>query len=445
MKTLGQLMNIVQQDAEHHGQKIPFLRETDLQMRTLVADVRQDLRGKFLANVPIFMTGILSAEDQFRLVGEVRPYNFASGDTIVEEGHLGERLFIIEQGICEICRKEGDTEVHIANIGRGHFFGELAVIYSSPRAATVRAKTKVTLLTLSQADLRRTIGEEKMQSMCIYACSRYFANIPALSTLTTRHKLRVTEQLRTDVWSPGSVLSRQDALVEGDTRRMYIIQTGECVEETRKDRVEGSEKEVRKLKSGAFFGMLAMFYGNPRKSTVTATTSVTTLSLSHDVLRGVCRNDREGKKIWAAATKSMRFHLLQISDALGSHYSDDELALILEHTRPVLYKKWDRLMAPGDLLTTVYVLEEGALAEHHGQVEDLQLTPVESLLHSTPGVTFGAQCILDRNAVGRTSLAASVDSSVLCIPAIVLRSVRGEKDIDDGGYRTPSSRFDPKE
>merc|ERR1712100_793327 len=129
---------------------------------------------------------------------------------------------IIERGTCEVIVNGNVVDTN----GREDFFGELAVMYASPRSATVRAKTEVTLLSLSGDDLFSTISEDKVAELAVVARARLFTGVPLLSALSAKKKEFVTGRLRQESWQDGAVLARQGHLTSGDKRRMYIILDG---------------------------------------------------------------------------------------------------------------------------------------------------------------------------------------------------------------------------
>ena len=84
------------------------------------------------------------------LAEQAEKVSFAPGDTIVAEGDLANRFYVIAQGEVAISRRspEGD-EVKLATLGRGQFFGEVGILAETRRTATVRALADVELLALS--------------------------------------------------------------------------------------------------------------------------------------------------------------------------------------------------------------------------------------------------------------------------------------------------------
>jgi pyruvate,water dikinase len=74
------------------------------------------------------------AEQIARLVKERR---FTKGETVIMEGSGGAAFFFIDSGEAAISRKG----VHLATLGPGDYFGEIALIDGGPRSATVTAAT----------------------------------------------------------------------------------------------------------------------------------------------------------------------------------------------------------------------------------------------------------------------------------------------------------------
>src|SRR5438045_9663171 len=64
---------------------------------------------------------------------------FDEDDVIVEEGSTGRELFVVLDGQVEIAKMNGASKTVIVTLGKGEFFGEMAVIDGSSRSATAIA------------------------------------------------------------------------------------------------------------------------------------------------------------------------------------------------------------------------------------------------------------------------------------------------------------------
>jgi CRP/FNR family transcriptional regulator, cyclic AMP receptor protein len=69
---------------------------------------------------------------------------FDVGDVIFEEGSTGRELYVVLDGEVEIAKLSGQAKTVIVTLGKGEFFGEMAVIDGSLRSATAIAASPST-------------------------------------------------------------------------------------------------------------------------------------------------------------------------------------------------------------------------------------------------------------------------------------------------------------
>jgi CRP-like cAMP-binding protein len=81
---------------------------------------------------------------------------FAPGDHIVEEGMLGETLFVVLEGRAKVVR--GTRKV--GQVLPGDFFGELSTLDGGPRTATIKAETPVRVIRLYRRTLLELLRDE---------------------------------------------------------------------------------------------------------------------------------------------------------------------------------------------------------------------------------------------------------------------------------------------
>ena len=82
----------------------------------------------------------------------LRVRRFRRGETIFHQGDPGDSLFIVESGAVKIVlpSPEGEEGAIIATLGRGEFFGELALLDGAPHSATAIALEAAGLLVLGR-------------------------------------------------------------------------------------------------------------------------------------------------------------------------------------------------------------------------------------------------------------------------------------------------------
>ena len=73
-----------------------------------------------------------------------------AGSVIVREGDVGNRLFVIAEGSVKVCKDFGlPKEIELTRLGKGEFFGEMCILDTLPRSATVQALTDTALFSLT--------------------------------------------------------------------------------------------------------------------------------------------------------------------------------------------------------------------------------------------------------------------------------------------------------
>lgn len=85
---------------------------------------------------------------------------FGDGEIIVRQGEAGDVMFEILSGRVEVLQKREGQEVRLAILGKGDFFGEMAIFEREVRSATVRALGEVRVLTVDKKILLRRISED---------------------------------------------------------------------------------------------------------------------------------------------------------------------------------------------------------------------------------------------------------------------------------------------
>ncbi len=106
-----------------------------------------------LSTFPLLST--LSAEDREAFVKLLRPVRFPAGTDIITEGDTGSDMYFLLEGSVEIIRRTifGDSFVCASLSDEQHsVFGEMALIDSDRRSATVRAQTDCDTLVISRED-----------------------------------------------------------------------------------------------------------------------------------------------------------------------------------------------------------------------------------------------------------------------------------------------------
>lgn len=103
-------------------------------------------KSMLLQAVPLFKS--LDQQALMELASRVSEIHIATGEILFSKGSLGRTLFVVVEGSLSV----HDEALELAQLGPGDVVGEMAVVTSEPRTATVTAVEKSSLLCLDQGD-----------------------------------------------------------------------------------------------------------------------------------------------------------------------------------------------------------------------------------------------------------------------------------------------------
>lgn len=104
--------------------------------------------NKFVEASPLLKE--LTAEEIAGLMESTGLTTYAQGQTVVQEGTAGDRLYIVTRGLLNVSTSgAGGAVVRVGTLSVGDFFGEVALLTGKPRAATVVAETDAECLQIT--------------------------------------------------------------------------------------------------------------------------------------------------------------------------------------------------------------------------------------------------------------------------------------------------------
>ena len=198
---------------------------------------------------------------------------------IVREGEMGRAFYWLALGTVRVFKMDvRGAETNLARLGPGALFGEMALLQSSPRTASVQAETDVDILEMDaqaiglMADKLTAVA----QALDRFARERLLNNLMATSPIfkpfSRQQRLDLLRRFTGHEVAPGTVIIR-----EGDEGRgLFVVLTGE-VEVVKQQ--GGQEIPLATLKSGDVFGEISLVKGYPATATVRAAKPSTILFL----------------------------------------------------------------------------------------------------------------------------------------------------------------------
>lgn len=180
-------------------------------------------------------------------------------EVIIQQGDEGDNFYVVDTGECQVEIETDGTVNVVSDIGVGGSFGELALIYGTPRAATIRAKTDCELWAIDRDTYRRILMGSTIRKRKTY--ETFLNKVNILATLDKWERLSVADALEPANYKDGEVIIKQGD--EGN--EFFIIIEGTCV--VTKD---GSDEPVSELGEASYFGEIALLSDDKRQATITA-------------------------------------------------------------------------------------------------------------------------------------------------------------------------------
>ena len=82
--------------------------------------------------------------------------DFGPGKELIREGAIGREFFVLVEGTVDV--RKGERRVN--QLGRGDFFGEIALIAHTPRTATVSTASDVDLLVITSQSFKTLLEHQ---------------------------------------------------------------------------------------------------------------------------------------------------------------------------------------------------------------------------------------------------------------------------------------------
>lgn len=125
-------------------------------------DQKKRIRNKLLTS---FVFNALDAKEMEIVIGAMEEKSFNPGEVVIKQGDEGNELYVVESGALN-CHKrihQKDPEPKfLKEYAPGEAFGELALLYNAPRAATITAKTACILWSLDRGTFTHIVKDAAM-------------------------------------------------------------------------------------------------------------------------------------------------------------------------------------------------------------------------------------------------------------------------------------------
>jgi cAMP-dependent protein kinase regulator len=222
-----------------------------------------------------FVFAALSEREIRTIVDAFDQFVVQSGETLIQQGDVGDYFYVMKEGKVRF-------EVSGAVVGhadKGKSFGELALLYTSPRAASAIAEEKTIVYRVDQKTFRYIMQSQTLQTE--NDKKDLLQGISFLQDLDPTDINKLVHTMTPRVFETGEYLVRKGD--DGDT--FYVIQEGKV--NVTDITIGSTDYEDQTLGAGDYFGERALVTKEPRSANCIAKTDGIALTINKETFEKV--------------------------------------------------------------------------------------------------------------------------------------------------------------
>jgi cAMP-dependent protein kinase regulator len=202
-----------------------------------------------------FLFSTLGQNDLMIVIGAMKEVQAQPKQRVIDQGDNGDFLFVIESGILDCIIKIDGADKVVKTCEAGDVFGELALLYNCPRAASVEAREACVLWQLDRDTFNNIVKEAAQKKRERY--DAFLAKVPLLAGMDAYERSQLADALKSEEFPDGAVVCKEGDM--GDS--FYILEDGAAT-------ATKSGSQVMTYAPGDYFGELALLRNQPRAATV---------------------------------------------------------------------------------------------------------------------------------------------------------------------------------
>lgn len=296
-----------------------------------------------------FMFSALGTTDLEKMVDAFQERKVAVGEAPIRQGDTGDAFYVVESGEFDILINGVGK---VATRGPGTSFGEKALLYNCPRAATCQATTEALLWAVDRVTFRHMIANTEESNVSANKSALHV--VPLLKSLTEAQFNTLARVVQVVEYKPGDVIIKKGDV--GDS--FYMVKSGDVV--CTGIMAAGKAVPDVPLSAGAYFGERALLKDMPRAANVIATSEVTCLVLGREDFANHLG------PLMDIIDKSLGLRVLRCIPALGS-LSESQRETAVAKFSTVTFTKGKIVLRAGTRNSTFFVVKDGVVKSSDGE------------------------------------------------------------------------------
>jgi len=229
-----------------------------------------------------FMFSNLEKREKEITVDAMEEKKVSSGQWVIKQGDDGDNLYVVDQGTLECYKRFGKDEEPklVKTYGPGDSFGELALLYNAPRAASIKAVADCVLFALDRETFNNIVKDAEVKRRERF--EEIMAKVEILETMDPYERSKIADVAMPVKYKAGDYVIKQGE--KGD--KFFFIEEGVAVA-TKVLAGKSQPEVVYEYKPGEYFGELALLRGEPRAANVIAKSDLSLLALDREAFNRV--------------------------------------------------------------------------------------------------------------------------------------------------------------
>jgi len=347
-----------------------------------------------------FIFTSLSDVERGLLINAMQPEIVKAGSAIINQGDVGDYFYVVADGQIHFVV----NGVNVGSATRGASFGELALLYDSPRAATCIANSDCQLWKVDQKTFRYMLANNTATNqrgiMHVLKKVEFFDGLDAAALN------KVADALTSIVFQDGEKI-----INKGDVGEVFYIVREGCAKCTQIGLGDSSFVD-QEYTVGMWFGERALLTGEPRAANITAIGEVSCLCLSRETFEKVLG------PLQSLMDKAMTNRIMMgIPIFANSEFEQFEMEQLNDLVEDLNFPKDTVVITKGEQVhQALYIIKKGqvTVSNPNGLINTLR-----------PGDHFGGQTLVDTLGTSTETISVIEDAVVGVLTRGAIEAVIG--------------------
>ncbi|XP_048403740.1 protein kinase, cAMP-dependent, regulatory, type II, alpha A isoform X2 [Stegostoma tigrinum] len=210
----------------------------------------------------------LDQEQIYEILDAMFERKVETSEHVIDQDDDGDNFYVIERGTYDIYVNKDGKPLLVGKYDNHGSFGELALMYNTPRAATIVATTEGALWGLDRVTFRRIIVKNNAKRRRTY--ETFIESVPLLKSLELSERMKIVDVLGVRTYQDNELI-----IAQGDKADcFFIVESGEVKimikSKTLASQQDKTEVEIARCTKGQYFGELALVTNKPRAASAYA-------------------------------------------------------------------------------------------------------------------------------------------------------------------------------